>query len=171
MARDGGKPGIGGKRARGRLLGPCLALSLALGASSAGAQQPEAGSGAPGQPVQLDQLLKLPSGLNYGIQTRGGMTPGEWRKRFAEIEGALNVERKALELAQAKLADAAGSQENWQVAPALPGVAASAADSPVDYALRQDIKRHRAEIERLERQLRDLEIEANLAGVPDEWRG
>jgi hypothetical protein len=43
-------------------------------------------------------------------------------------------------------------------------------DAPLDYQLRVSIRRHRSEIERLERKLKQLEIEANLAGVPPEWR-
>ena len=43
-------------------------------------------------------------------------------------------------------------------------------DAPLDFQLRQEIKRHREEIEHLEQQLQELEIEANLAGVPEEWR-
>ena len=34
----------------------------------------------------------------------------------------------------------------------------------------QEIKRWRAEKERAEKALADLIVEANLAGVPDEWR-
>jgi hypothetical protein len=46
----------------------------------------------------------------------------------------------------------------------------AAAEAPLDYRIRQTIKRHREEIKRLERQLRELEVEANLAAVPEDWR-
>jgi hypothetical protein len=51
----------------------------------------------------------------------------------------------------------------------VPGLEPSP-DAPLDYQLRVAIRRHRSEIERLERKLKQLEIEANLAGVPPEWR-
>ena len=38
------------------------------------------------------------------------------------------------------------------------------------HQLRLKIRRHKSEIERLENRLGELEIEANLAGVPEEWR-
>ena len=43
-------------------------------------------------------------------------------------------------------------------------------DSPVDYQLREEVRRREAEVTRLETELRELEVEANLAGVPEEWR-
>jgi hypothetical protein len=52
----------------------------------------------------------------------------------------------------------------------MPGGGAGASEAPLDYRIRQAINRHRQEIERLERQLRDLEVEANLAMVPEDWR-
>jgi hypothetical protein len=52
----------------------------------------------------------------------------------------------------------------------MPGGAGGGAQSPLDFRLRQTIQRHRLEIERLERQLRELEVEANLAAVPESWR-
>jgi hypothetical protein len=33
------------------------------------------------------------------------------------------------------------------------------------------VKRERAEVQRAQSHLRDLDIEANLAGVPEDWRG
>jgi hypothetical protein len=42
-------------------------------------------------------------------------------------------------------------------------------NAPMDYALSQKMKRRREDLERAKRRLRELEVEANLAGVPDEW--
>ena len=128
-----------------------------------------AGSGESAPPVGLDQLLKLPSSLDYSVQTRGGQTPGEWRARFRRLEEALVAEREALAEAEGRLEDVARSTDPWTVGPALPGVA-TRSEAPLDYELRQEIRRRREEIERLERQLRELSVEADLAGVPPEWR-
>lgn len=123
---------------------------------------------AQGQPAELDRLLRLPAGQTYGVDRRGGLSRGEWRARFVEVQDALANERKGLEAAEAKLDDTASSASNWQVAP-VPGMQPSP-DAPLDYQLRVTIRRHKSEIERLERKLKQLEIEANLAGVPPEWR-
>jgi hypothetical protein len=44
-------------------------------------------------------------------------------------------------------------------------------DTPLDYSLSTEMRRNRAEVERAERRLTALEIEANLASVPEDWRG
>jgi hypothetical protein len=139
---------------------------LALAAGTGRAQEPAAE--APGQPAQLDQLLKLPEGHSYGVDRRGGLSRGEWRTRFVEVRSSLDSERKSLVTAQGKLDEVAGSASNWQMAP-IPGMEPSP-DAPLDYQLRLQIRKHKSEIDRLEKKLRELEIEANLAGVPEEWR-
>jgi hypothetical protein len=85
------------------------------------------------------------------------------------VREALDQERTALRDAEAKLEGVAQSKDPWQVAPPLPG-AASSPEAPLDFQLRQELRRHREEVERLEGRLRELEIEANLAGVPEDWR-
>jgi hypothetical protein len=149
-----------------------LAAVLAFGMGAAAAE-PEAAASAEAppateQPAELDRLLTLPGGQSYGVDRRGGLSRGEWRSRFSEVQDALVLERKGLEEAEGRLDEVAGSSSNWQMAP-LPGMQPSP-DAPLDYQLRFAIRRHKSEIERLERKLKELEIEANLAGVPAEWR-
>lgn len=117
----------------------------------------------------LDQLLKLPQGLEYGGGERGGLTRGEWRGRFVSLRAALERERHLLEASRGELAKVAGSAEAWSIGPPIPGAQASS-DTPLDYRLRQEINQHKAEVERLERALRELTVQADLAGVPVEWR-
>ena len=53
---------------------------------------------------------------------------------------------------------------------AAPGMPQGASEnSPLSYRLLHEIRRQREEVARFERRLRDLKIEASLAGVPDEW--
>jgi hypothetical protein len=138
-------------------------IGAALAAAGAGhAQEP-----AP-EPTELDRLLKLPESQSYGVDRRGGLSRGEWRTRFLEARTSLDNERKSLAAAQGKLDEVAGNASNWQMAP-IPGMEPSP-DAPLDYQLRLQIRRHKSEIDRLEKKLRELEIEANLAGVPEEWR-
>ena len=167
-----------------------LGIGLALAAGSASAERPSPATtggnapaeavapAAPGAPeaggegtpaVALDKLLKLPTSLEYSVPKRGGSTASEWRQRFGGMRSALESEREALAAARSELEAVAGSTEAWQVGPPIPG-GGSNADAPLDYRLRQQIRRPRAAVEGLERDLRELEVEANLAGVPPEWR-
>lgn len=156
----------------------CLVAILAVGAvghaEEAGEQPPGARAAAgqaapPPAPVALERLLKLPDSVEYSVPRRGGATRNEWRARFASLREELAGERQELEEAQAELQELAGTVDAWQVGPAIPGADVSG-DGPLDYRLQQEIREHREEIQRLERDLRDLEVEANLASVPADWR-
>lgn len=135
---------------------------------------PAAKPPAPGTPapvLDFDALLRLPEGRTYTVERRGGLTSGEWKARFGAARGAIAEERRALREAETRLETTAEENASWQVAPPLPGQEQTGpGDNTIDYNLRQAIRRHRAEIERLERDLREVEIEANLAGVPEAWR-
>jgi hypothetical protein len=121
----------------------------------------------PATGVALDQLLTLPQARTYSVERKAGLTRGEWRARYDEVRSDLQKERAAYEETQAKLEDAAGGA--WSVSP-IPGVEQDTSRNPVDFQLRTQLRRHREEMDRLERKLRQLDIEANLAGVPEEWR-
>ncbi len=160
------------------------ALALALAASRAGAEDPAPGPApAPGAaesaaeapaakdppPVALEQLLKLPDSFQTSTPaSRRGSTRSEWRVRFESARQKLDSEREALRSARSELEKVAVNSDAWQVGPPIPG--AQAGDAPLDYRLRQQIRRHREQVEVLEQELRELEVEANLAGVPEDWR-
>jgi hypothetical protein len=117
----------------------------------------------------LDQLLKLPSSTEYSAEKRGGATRSEWRHRFHEARASVVAADKALKKAQDELAQVAGTKDEWQFSP--PGLPANTGeDSTASFQLRQEVKRQRSEVERSKARLRDLEVEANLDGVPEDWR-
>jgi hypothetical protein len=158
-------------------MGVAVALALVLGAAARGeepppdtatAPAPDAGAAPAPGPVGLDRLLKLPAGSDYGgsDERRGGRTRGQWAARFAGVRAALADERRGLEAAQAERDRIAGSADQWLLGP--PG--STRADAPLDFRLRQEIARHRDEIERLEQALRELDVAADLADVPPAWR-
>jgi len=169
-----------------------VALGLALGAPALGQESMEsapkaapagvepaapaaavegAAAGAAAAPPGLDSLLKLPESESYDdVDMRGGRSPGEWRARFTELRDRLAKERAKLAEARAELDETASKSDAWKMATPIPGVEVQDSESPIDFQLRQRIRRHRAEIDRLERHQRELEIEASLAGVPDDWR-
>jgi len=149
-------------------LAPTAALLLGalLAAPHAVAQPP---SPPPGK-VGIDQLLRLPDGLQFDVEKRGGLTRSEWLGRFDEARRSVVDARAGLAQAQEKLTKVAGRSDNWNMAP--PGLPVEAAESgPDTYRLRDEVRRWRAEIERAEARLRDLDVEASLAGVPATWRG
>jgi hypothetical protein len=129
---------------------------------------------APSPPiVDLDRLLVLPDSLDLEPETRGGATKAEWRARFQSAREDFAAARAALAKTQTKLEDVASGTSSWKMgAPGL-GVTdlGATADSPLDYSLSNEMRRNREEVERSERRLTELRIEANLAGVPRDWQG
>lgn len=137
-----------------------------------GMSRPALAEDAPPPPiVELDQLLVLPDSLDLEPQRRGGATRAEWQARFQSAREDLAEARAALARTQAKLKDVAGDTSSWKMG--APGLGATdlAADAPLDYSLSNEMRRNREEVKRSERRLSELQIEANLAGVPPEWQG
>jgi hypothetical protein len=123
----------------------------------------------PPKSVTLDRLLTLPATPLIESGQRGGLTRGEWSGRFADAEAAVETAKAELDASLDKMAEVVGKSSNWKVA--APGVqAAPNDDAPVNYGLKQEVQRKREGVARAERALRDLGVEANLAGVPKEWQ-
>ncbi len=155
---------------------PILALlvPMAIGfglppqARIAAAQAPPADE-APAGRIGLDQLLKLPDSLDFGVERRGGRTRIEWRALFEEAQQSVDDAKHGLSDAQARLATVAGRSDNWSMAP--PGMPIETVeDNPDTRALREEVARWRGEIVRAEARQREVTIEASLAGVPEDWR-
>jgi hypothetical protein len=122
----------------------------------------------PPRSVTLDQLLTLPSALPVESGQRGGLTRGAWSGRFAEAEAEVETAQADLDESLERLSELVGKTSNWKVG--APGVQVGANDnSPVNYGLRQEIQQNREDVARAERKLRELSVEANLAGVPENW--
>jgi hypothetical protein len=130
-----------------------------------------AGQGEPG----LDELLKLPSDFRTKDQARpvAGASEEEWKRRFARAEKAIGEAHETLAKTRRELdgmAEAGGASQ-WSVAP--PGASggnSSQSTSPLSFKLRQELVRNREALDEAEKALRELRIEADLAGVPPEWR-
>jgi hypothetical protein len=118
--------------------------------------------------VTLDRLLTLPTALNVESGRKGGATRAEWHSRFATAETEIATAKEALEESLGKLDELAGEASNWKVG--APGVQINPDDeSPLNFGLRQEIRRRREDVERAERGLRELFVEASLAGIPENW--
>ncbi len=141
---------------------PVLAgLAPGLHARPAAAQEPG------GPPVRLDRLMKLPDTVEYDVERRGGATRTEWRSRFSEARTAAATAKKDLDAAMAKLEKAAAGSDSWRFVPPGGDVTAENQDN---IRLRMDVNKKREAHDYAEKRLKDLEIEANLASVPDDWR-
>jgi len=139
-----------------------FAIAVSLGLSALALAQPTS----PG----LDKLLKIPDADDYSTDMKGGATRAEWHERFGDARLAVATAEKTLAASQAKLATVAGEKGDWQLKP--PGLPAAASeDSSSNFQLREQVRRQRSEVDRSRARLRELEIQANLAGVPEDWRG
>jgi len=151
-----------------------VAISVAVGfAVFVSLLPPESAAGDGSPDVALDDLLQLPSTLDLEPAARGRFTKAEWRERFDEARAKVAEAKAKLAESQAKIAEAAGDANAWKVA--APGLGAvdsgPGPDGPLDYGLANEMRRSREEVVRSERKLTELEIEANLAAVPENWRG
>jgi len=119
--------------------------------------------------VGLDQLLKLPSSMSFNAERRQGATADEWRSRFRASREAIQEAKDTLEKTRAELDDLAsgGGGGNWQVAP--PG-SNQTENTPMSFKLREELRRGRESLDQAERGQRALIVEADLAGVPEDWR-
>jgi len=164
------------------LTAPCLAALLLWGLAGVPASAEDPG---PVPSVELDDLLRLPSGVvsPYEVDRRGGATREQWRSRLSDARDDVRAAKKALRASLDELDEMGGEQGNWKMAP--PGLGqlqqkgpsgAASPDGnqstavPLNYGLANSIRAQKQEVQRAERALRDLEIEANLAGVPEDWR-
>lgn len=157
-------------RAAGAVPSRALVALVALVALG-GMARPALAEDAPAPIVELDQLLVLPDSVNLEPEKRGGATRAEWRARFESARRDLAEARAALARTQAKLEDVASGTSAWKMG--APGLGATDlnSDAPLDYSLSNEMRRNREEVERSERRLSELRVEANLAGVPPEWQG
>lgn len=124
----------------------------------------------PVKQVDLDKLLTLPSGRDYSVPRKGGATKGEWQVRFREAHSELEIAEEELAESQAKLEKSSKDSGSWTLGMPGPMAKQEGQDKSSNYSVIQDIKRQKAEVERAERTLQELEVEANLAGVPEDWR-
>lgn len=118
--------------------------------------------------IELGRLLKLPDSYRPPSANRRGVDRSKWEKRFEGVRLELSTAVQALATAQTELGEAADESSAWAVA--APGGIPNPENTPLSYKLRQEIRRQRELVERAERLLLALEIEADLADVPDQWR-
>jgi hypothetical protein len=152
-----------------------LAVWMAIAAPAASGQEGTAGDGSDARPagsaapaLDLDKLLKPREG---GSQPAGAPRPGgkdreTWQRDFDEAYTEVRQLRSRVDESQRKLRDAAGGS-SYSYSPAGGGETYD----PEVLKMRAQIQRDRQSLQAAERRLRDLKVEASLAGVPAEWQG
>jgi hypothetical protein len=118
------------------------------------------------KPLELDRLLR-PPGVAVVPSTEpsyGGRDRAAWQEQFigaraevVDLEG--KVENIQNRLRQVTAGD-------WNYSPS-----GGEAVDPEVMKLRAQLRRDRQSLEASRQRLRDLQVEASLAGVPEEWRG
>jgi len=146
------------------------ALSPAIRAKPDASQPAEPEDATPPPSVELDSLLKLPSDMSFQNERRHGASVEEWKARFREGRAEIRHAQEELERTKTELDELAGGGAGgqWNIAP--PGSNQTEVQ-PLSYKLREELKRNRARLAEAERKYKQLQVEADLAGVPQDWRG
>ncbi len=140
-----------------------------LGALSApGQAEPRPAESQPS--VGLGQLLHLPEGYAATAKPQGPRgTADEWRLRYAAADREIRESQAELQRLQGQLEQQAGKSTSWNLA--APGMSASSPeDVPMNFSLSQQIRIQKEKIEDQRRKRKMLDVEADLAGVPGDWR-
>jgi hypothetical protein len=121
----------------------------------------------------LEALLQLPSGFRtLESPSVAGADESEWRRRFLGAERALVSAQEDLARTKRELDEVAegGSSSQWSVAPPGASTTGGPSTSPLSFKHREAMRRNRENLDIADRALRELKIEADLAGVPAAWR-
>ena len=146
-----------------------LVLPLAAAGDEAGkpVAEPPASPRASGGPpsLDLDRLLRVPSGMPVARDDlRGGKGREAWARSFGDARDEVEqLEARILRNKQSLRDNASG---DWGFTPS----GGAAPSDPEVLRLRAELRRDRQSLETARTRLRDLEVEASLAGVPDAWR-
>ena len=121
-------------------------------------------SGAGRRPLSLDSILS-PRQENWEAKPtlRGGRDRESWRRDFENARAEVTQLDGQVDALQEKLR--AASTGEWSYTP----TGAGEASDPEVLKLRAQLKRDRSSLATAQARLRDLEVEASLAEVPDPW--
>ncbi len=154
------------------LAAPLAALAQSEGESARTAAVPSAdgvdaaggADRAPRRPLSLDSILS-PRQKNWEAKParRGGRNRETWRRDFENARSEVTQLDGQVAGLQEKLRDASAGE--WSYAP----VGAGEASDPEVLKLRAQLKRDRSSLATAHSRLRELEVEASLAEVPDHW--
>ena len=141
-----------------------LAICLALQAAAEEAKTEALVKPGPGPKLSLDRLLRPPAPLAVVREARGGKDRVAWEPAFIKTRSEIQQLEGRIQTGQAQLREVQGPE--WGFTP-------SGGGQPTDpelLRLRASLRRDRQSLKGAHQRLRDLEVEASLAGVPEGWR-
>jgi hypothetical protein len=143
-------------------------LLVLLAPLSAGGQESDAEAeespGSERQPsLGLDSLLTPRSLVPQDTKLRGGKDRATWRREFERARSEVAELERQVAKHQHEIRDR--STGDWGYTPTGGG----APSDPEVLRLRAELRRDRQSLEAAENRLRELEVEASLAEVPDAW--
>ncbi len=121
----------------------------------------------------LDALLHLPPNfVSQEPRAVAGAGESVWRKRFEKADWDLTEATARLADTKRELEAVAekGGATQWSMAAPGGGGDSTPNASPLSFKLRQQLRGDRERVTVTERAKRELQIEADLAGVPQRWR-
>ena len=159
------------------LLLPCLLLASPVRAQEGDPSDPadssatrEAQADAEAAPARkpslgLDSLLRPrgPAPRPVKQAEPGGRDRQKWQEAFAEVRREIEELERSLDKARVDVSER--SQGGYQYSP----VGGEAPSDPEILKLRAQMRRDKKSLEGAKSRLRDLQVEASLAGVPEEW--
>jgi len=120
----------------------------------------------PSPPLDLDRLLRPPGNLGVpkpsSEPSYGGRDRVAWRDQFSSAKAEVADLESKVEVNQRRLRENAAG--DWNYSPA-----GGEASDPEVLKLRAQLRRDRQSLEAARQRLRDLRVEASLAGVPESW--
>lgn len=147
------------------LLAAGLALGLPVAAQEAESPPPAPPTQSPPQKLDLERLLRPRTPAAVGTeQTFGGKDRAAWEEQFKKARAEVTDLEGKVDFTQDRLRQAAAG--DWNYSPA-----GGEATDPEILKLRAQLRRDRQSLEAARQRLRDLQVEASLAGVPEDWRG
>lgn len=151
------------------MVGLILLAPAPCGAAGSGAEREAEAEGLRTGPpgLDLERLLRprapLPPPAPRAL--RAAKERGDWEAEFRTLRTEIAELENRIEVARARIREA--SATDWGFTPTGGGMPTD----PEVLRLRAELRRDRQSLEASRRRLRNLEVEASLAGVPDDWRG
>jgi hypothetical protein len=157
------------------VLAACVLSGVAIADTDAGdAEKPTASEPAPEaappadapapKSLDLDRLLHPPAvRMQPSGSILGGRDQKGWREEFRRAREEVSDLEAKVETGQNHLRSAASGE--WNYTPA-----GGDATDPEVLKVRAQLRRDRQSLEASRQRLRDLDVEASLAGVPEAWR-
>jgi len=117
--------------------------------------------------IGLDSLLRPRGPARAPVKPAqpGGRDREQWQQAFSEVRAEIRLLENSLEEARTAVRDR--SQGAYQYSP-IGGTADTPSD-PEILKLRAQLKRDKKALDAAQSRLRELQVEASLSGVPDEW--